>query len=296
MKAMLGVAVLSVVSGCVHSPGVEEPPRGRAFWLELKEKKFELADASQREAVFHDAEALVDNPDGVLRDDVGYGLVAAWVYRGHLISAPALTEFVTHLLERMKAPGVSGLGRSFAALSLSLVAASDVQQQALAPEVYASMVDAAVTALDTENDLRGHHPELGWIHATAHTADLLKFLTRDPRLTPAQLEKIRDVMLRRLTRGPAFSWGEDERLASALRAVVLKSAVPAEVLAPWLGTLPPAWKALWSAPVLDRAAFTHLNNTKQLLRALLVGLVATPDSPQLEPLRTQVLETLLELQ
>ena len=41
----------------------------------------------------------------------------------------------------------------------------------------------ALAYLAAELDLRGIEPRVGWIHATAHTADLLKFLARNPRFT-----------------------------------------------------------------------------------------------------------------
>ena len=38
--------------------------------------------------------------------------------------------------------------------------------------------------------MRGLEPGIGWIHATAHTADLLKFLARDGRFTVADQRRL----------------------------------------------------------------------------------------------------------
>lgn len=55
------------MSACAHVP--------------LRDAKFELPPGESRAAVLRDAEALVDSEDPVLRDDVGSGLVVAWVCR-----------------------------------------------------------------------------------------------------------------------------------------------------------------------------------------------------------------------
>ncbi len=59
---------------------------------------------------------------------------------------------------------------------------------------------------------------------------------------------------------------------------------------------PPAWKALWSKPVLDGEAFAQLGNVKQTLRALYVQLSASKHTPTVDAARAEVLEALSALQ
>ena len=80
--------------------------------------------------------------------------------------------------------------RSFSALDLSILAALENEAPALDAAGYRRLVDAAFSYLRDERDLRGIEPRVGWIHATAHTADLLKFLARDPRFTPADEQRL----------------------------------------------------------------------------------------------------------
>ena len=68
--------------------------------------------------------------------------------------------------------------RSFSALDLSILAALELQDPALDDSGYRGLLDDALAYLAAERDLRGIDPRVGWIHATAHTADLLKFLAR----------------------------------------------------------------------------------------------------------------------
>lgn len=290
--ALIGLAL----TACAHVPQVVDPPRGRAFWLALREAKFELPPGESRASVLRDAEALVDSEDPVLRDEVGYGLVVAWVYQQHAVPTPALIEFTSHLQERLARLETPVLGRSFSALSLSIIAASELKEPVLSQQQFDALVESGTDALVLEPDLRGHDLELGWIHATAHTADLLKFLARNERLSGPQQDRIINAVVHRLSHGGAFVWGEDERLAAVLRSLVLRQDARLGVLSAWLTTLPPAWKALWSKPQLDRDSFAQLSNVKQTLRALYVQLSASEHTPTVDATRQEVLEALGALQ
>ena len=141
-----------------------------------------------------EAVSLLGSPDSEWRDDVGYGVVASCVYRKKLLRPEERRALVGRAQREPAARDRRGghrLGpaRSFSALDLSLLAALEVQDPALDAPGYRRLLDDALAYLRDERDLRGIEPRVGWIHATAHTADLLKFLARDARLhqptTPA---------------------------------------------------------------------------------------------------------------
>ncbi len=290
------LAVMVVLTGCAHVPRVTEPPRGRAFWLSLRDAKFALPAGESHEAVLRDAETLVDSEDPVLRDDVGYGLVVAWVYQQKTVPAPALLELTARLQERLKNLESPVLGRSFSALSLSIIAAAELKQPVLSQAQFDALVEAATDELVLEPDLRGHDAKLGWIHATAHTADLLKFLARDDRLTGGQQDRIINAIVHRLSHGTSFVWGEEERLAAVLRSLIMRNDARVLVMTAWFGTLGAAWKNLWSTPVLNRDEYAHLSNVKLTLRSLYVSLSASEQTPMVDATRADVLEALSALQ
>jgi uncharacterized protein DUF2785 len=96
-----------------------------------------------------------------------------------------------------------------------------------------ALLDLAVTELASERDLRGYVAGKGWGHATAHCADLVKFLARNHRLRPEQQSRMVDAVAGRLrSAGLVFVWGEDARLAAALSSVAQRpDADPAPFLA-----------------------------------------------------------------
>ena len=77
-------------------------------------------------------------------------------------------------------PDHAAVRRSYSALALAILAFRDVEDHFLDPAAVHALLDAAIDYLLDEPDRRGHVPEVGWINATAHAADLLKFLVRNP--------------------------------------------------------------------------------------------------------------------
>ena len=108
-------------------------------------------------------------------------------------------------------------------------------------------VDDALAYLRDERDLRGLEPRVGWIHATAHTADLLKFLARDARFAPTDHARLLDAAWSKLTGPgtPVFTHAEDERLAAALVSVVRRDDFDPPSLDPWLARFTALEKQVW---------------------------------------------------
>ncbi|MCY3003087.1 MAG: DUF2785 domain-containing protein [Planctomycetota bacterium] len=221
------VSLLLVLSSCA-SIEVDPAPVATRDWSAIAAAGTVPAGESAFELTLELSE-LLGSPDPVLRDDCAYGITANWVVRQKLLDPDELRELVrrwTANLEReLGSKGDdSVLLRSFSALSLSLIAARDLQTPFLAEQEVRGLLEHALDYSAREQDLRDWDPKLGWIHSVAHTADLLKFLARNPHVDAAGLNQILDAVERRLAtpmeRG--FSMGEDERLARTLAAVILR--------------------------------------------------------------------------
>ena len=185
----------------------------------------------------------------------------------------------------------SVLLRSFSALDLSILAALENEAPALDAAGYRRLVDAAFSYLRDERDLRGLEPRVGWIHATAHTADLLKFLARDPRFTPADQQRLLDAVAAKLiTPGtPVFTHAEDERLAAAVVSVARRSDFDPVLLDAWLERFVAAEKQVWSRRPPEPSLLDAAQNGRAFLRSLYVLLslpgagAAGPAAPQPAP-------------
>lgn len=277
--------LLLVFSLLLHGAAPAAPPRDATFWRGLADNKFALPEGASAAALLEEASALLASPDPALRDGVAYEAAAEWIVRKKVVGPEELRKLLALWTPNLK-EGVGQAGddrvllRSFSALDLSLLAARDLDTPYLEPAELSSLLDAALAYLAAERDLRAYDAGKGWIHATAHTADLLKFLARNPRLTHADAArvlpgiggKLRDV-------GEVFAWGEDERLASAALAVVRRKDFEPAWLEAWQEGLVSSAAGLWEAPSLDVRRFAAAQNAKHVLARLHVLLSVVPDPP-----------------
>jgi hypothetical protein len=300
-----GPFVLALVS--LAAAGSAES-RGLPFWKALAENCV-VPPGESAAALVDEAVGLLGSRSSEWRDDVGYGVVASCVYQKRALSDDERRA----LVERLSANLLRGIGetgsdsvllRSFSALDLSILAALENEAPALDAAGYRRLVDAALSYLRDERDLRGIEPGVGWIHATAHTADLVKFLARDSRFAPADVQRLLEaVVVKLITPGArVFTHAEEERLAAAVASVVRRRDFDPDVLDPWLARFVAAEKQVWTEappqePLLDAA-----QNGRSFLRCLYVvlslpavrapGASVTPPAPAQTIAREKVLAAL----
>ena len=282
-------------------PAVAGPPaRDRAFWTGLAAREFAVPDGEDVAALALEAADLLSSADPALRDGVGYEALARWIYRDGLVPPAALESLRLKLQaglgrELDTAGSDAAFGRSFSAIGLSILAAADLKKPWMTQGAFDDLLGASTAYLVAEKDLRGFVPGSGWVHATAHTADVLKFLGRSPRLTPAGQARIVEAVSTRLrTAGVVFAWGEDERLALALLSLARRKDLDPKPFEAWLAALSAENAALWkNGPAIDPAAFVQVRAQKQAL-VHLAALLAREEAPN-EVLRRSLNEALGKL-
>ncbi len=264
--------------------------RGKPFWLALA-RDCAIPAGESAAPLMNEAVSLLGSRDPQWRDDVGYGVVVACVYQGRRLSPTERRALVQTLSENLRR-GIGEVGtdsvllRSFSALDLSILAALEAVDPVLDDEGYRQLLDGAFAYLHEERDLRGLEPGVGWVHATAHTADLLKFLARDPRFTVADQHRVWDAAWAKMTTPgiPVWTHAEDERLAAALLSVVRRSDYDAAYLEPWLARVVTMEQQVWTQAPPDSVAHDASQNARALLKSLFVLL----SMPVPEPTAGQV--------
>lgn len=270
----------------------------RAFWQHLVDTHGKLPEGESAAALLRELSPYLGSPDPTLRDTFAYSLSEAWIYRDQKLTPADLRERLAEWQGNLK----SGLGeqgtdsvlrRSFSALELSLLAAYDLKAPFLTQTEYDALLGAALDYLRAERDVRGYDPEKGWMHSVAHTADLLKFLARSPRLAAPGQARILSAIAAKLEATGPLVHGEDERLARAVLSLVRRADFDAAAFRAWHSGYPARQKALWSAPRLDPAGYAALGNAKHLLVSLyaLLAQVKEP-APALVAARDELLATL----
>jgi hypothetical protein len=275
-------------------------PHDKAYWLSIARNDFKVPAGESADALVLELNQYLGSPDPQLRDDCAYSIAAAWIYRDKRLSGDTLRSLLATWTSNLgKGLGETGsdalLLRSFSALDLSTLAAFDNSKPFLDETEFASFLSAALDYLAGEKDLRGFDVQKGWMHATAHTADVLKFLGRNPRLTPPGQSRILAAIGAKIrAAGLVFVYGENERLARAVASLVLRPDFDRRAFAAWLAALQEEGKRLWeNGPVIDPDRFPGVQNGKDLLRSLYVDLaLRSPNQPAVEEVRSEILRCL----
>lgn len=163
----------------------------------------------------------------------------------------------------------------------------------LSEERYRTLLADALAYLKDEHDLRGFDPTIGWIHATAHTADLLAALARNPLLKSEDQSRILYAISARLSSAhEIFSFGEQDRLALTGARIALRKDFDTTAFHAWLSALDASDQRVWrdSPPKLD--LLQTFENDTYMLRGFALYLATSPSTPTITATQNEVLEVL----
>jgi len=272
----------------------QAPKHDKPFWRGVAEHRYEVPNGESASALAHELSRLLASSDPELRDDLAYSILARWIGRPGILQPDDLLALADKWMSNLKdGIGESGtnsvLKRSFSALCLSLIAEREAKTPFLGTSNYHQLVTAAVTYLQTERDLRGYDAKVGWIHATAHTSDLLQALAANALLKSEEESSILDAMATRLASAPeVYTQGEQDRMAQAVLALIRRADFAADSFETWLTRLEAEDKKVWDVP-LTPESLAHYQNHAYILQALSVRLDLEPDSPKITAVKRRVL-------
>jgi hypothetical protein len=296
-KAAASIGSMLLVAGLfVSTCAALGPQHDRAFWRAIGKDRYAVPDHESADALAHELSAMLASPDPELRDDLAYSILAHWIYRRDTLSTPALLSLTdkwrANLKSRLGEAGTNSvLKRSFSALCLSEMAKREARAPFLGADRYHNLLAEAITYLQAERDLRGYDATLHWIHATAHTADLLGALADSPMLTADEASEILKAIDARLsTASSVYTQGEQDRLAAAVVSVIRRKDFASSTFEPWLARLDDEDREMWTATTVELLAYYQNHN--YMLQALTVRISLEGDSVQMTKYREKVLAIL----
>lgn len=249
------------------------PPAGmtRADLAHLKESKFAVPSADERNRLATVLLACLDDPDPGIRDGVVFEGLSQWLRKKELTSATILA-----LEESLRKPlqgeqDAAGFRRPFAALILSEVARADRIEPVFSETVRASLVELAATSLMRVEDYRGFHPQEGWRHGVAHGSDLALQLALNPRVGAVGLERLMDAVASQVVPkgGHSYTFGEPERLARALVYAHRRGVLKTAFWEGWFASIAsPRPLADWGASFQSLEGLARRHNTVAFLHAV----------------------------
>jgi hypothetical protein len=293
VTVLVSFALAAGLAGAAQSPApaVDTAPApapnrdsDRQYFRDIAAHQFSVPAGASAFVLAQQLTPWLASPDPTLRDDLAYTILDQWIRHGQLNNEQLLT-----LLPQLQQNLTSGIGesgtdsvlkRSFSALTLASLAERDLQQPFLSPAQYRALLASALAYLHDERDTRGFDPTKGWIHSTAHTADLLAALARNPLFTPADQQALFAAVEQRLhTAGHIYTFGEQDRLAVALLYVITRDDFQLAAFQSWLDSVRQDG-AVWQKSPPDPVQLALFENHTYLLEALLARMpTQTPLSP-----------------
>jgi hypothetical protein len=264
------IAALQPATPISAAPNAHDP----SFWKTIREQNFAVPANESAGALALEIADLAASTDSALRDSCGYETLAAWIYRDNLLTGEQLKVLRAKLLPAMiahigESDNDTVFGRSFSALYISILAAQDLRKPFLSTAAFKETLDTALRCYAEEKDLRGYVPVKGWAHATAHVADLLKFLARSPHLSVEDQKRIvSGVSQRCRTAHLVFTWGEDARAAAALLSLVDRKDFDVSPFETWFQALITENKKLWKSPAINAEAYASVRVQANVLAHL----------------------------
>lgn len=195
------------------------------------------------------------SPDPRVRDDTALPTLADAALGGAL-THDQLERVGDVLAARLDHPDV--WARSFASLALGVLADAGITRP--------GWVDAVCRWYPAETDLRGHDPDLGWLHAVAHGADALGAWARARSADP---QRLLATLVARLLSPTDTVWRdqEDDRVAYAVATVLTDPALDEVAATRWLEPVAAVLTVGEPGPVP-----AQVSNTLRTLRSLTVAL------------------------
>ena len=279
---LLGILCLSSASWAQAAPPVQgalQPTaHDRQFWRGIAKNRYAVPEGQPIFPLLRELSGYLGSPDPELRDDLAYSITAVWIKRQKQLTADDLNSLLDEWQANLRVGiGESGkdsvLKRSFSALCLAALAERELKVPFLTEDRYRALLDNALAYLKDERDLRGFDPTLGWIHATAHTADLLAALASHSLFHSDDQGRVLDAVSARLSSAhEIFMYGEQDRLALVAATIAQRKDVVAKKFHDWLIALDENDQRVWKDSPPKIELLQTFENDSYMLRGLAVYL------------------------
>ena len=267
------------------------------FWISIAKNDYKTPEDHTLEELTKTLFGYLSSADPELRDDIAYIVYANFLKR-EMYSKEDVQAHVKELTSNLE----KGIGetdpdsvflRSFSVLLLAEIVYNDNKKPLLGKDQVHFILEKALQYLNAEKDPRGYVPVKGWVHALAHTADLMQELGKNRFSEKDELEKLLQGIANKLVHSTNWVYihGEDERLANAVMAMFQRDVVATDFLTDWLKSMTEPNKS-WKGAYTDENQVKAFHNTRNFLRSLSDTLRKSEDMPQKQEYQNSVFEAL----
>jgi hypothetical protein len=171
--------------------------------------------------------------------------------------------------------------RSFSALFLAEIIHNDNKDPQLGKNQIQEILEKGLAYLSAEKDPRGYVQSKGWAHALAHTADLMRVLSKNEHTGLVEHKQILSGIAEKLiaTSDWVYVHGEDDRLSAAVLSILRRDMLPINSIKEWGKAFTGSkWKGAWNGEGSSRAFF----NVRNFLRSLYLQITTEDEIPRKE--------------
>src|SRR5262249_16980307 len=150
----------------------------------------------------------------------------------------------------------------------------------LGASLYRGLLADALAYIKEERDVRGYDENKGWIHATAHTADLLSNLASNALFTKNDQQAVLSAIAEKLSSvSEVYTQREQDRLAQAVVAIVKRADFDGASFDAWLDRLKKEDRAILSKRPFTLAGVARVQHRTYMFEALLARMSMENLSP-----------------
>jgi hypothetical protein len=235
----------------------------------IKESKFDFSKVDIQALI----KTLLENighEDPYIRDHLVYE-VLAHVFHDQLLDDKTLEKYLSRLIsdnflfyDMSNQHQNSGLKRSFTVLQLVIFVYVHQRDDVISKQLIHETFDRFMLYFTKEEMLTGYDTKLGWVHAIAHSADLIKMFMGLSWFDASKLEFMFHAVSKKIKdQHHYYMFNEDERLAIALKTGLDRKILSNEFVFKWIDDMLHMDEQL---PLPNDIICK--NNVKQLLRSL----------------------------
>lgn len=252
MPKRMRVAILLLAScagGVGYSSLADQQPdsnkgrHSREFWRAIVKNHYAVPPGQDPFPLALELSEYLGSTDPELRDDLAYSILYKWIAEQRRLSNEQLTTLLETWQSNLRV-GIGEVGtdsvflRSFSVIGLATLAERDLKDPFLSRARYRTLLEDGLTYLHDERDLRGFDEKKGWMHATAHTSDLIAELARNRFFTGKDQRRVLTAIAERLAMvDEIYTHGEQDRLANVAATIVARPDFDSGVWRAWIADI-----------------------------------------------------------
>ncbi len=199
----------------------------KSEWQAIIDRGYQIDESDNIDVLTEELLGYLSSPDAELRDTIAYSIFARWIITHQYYSDKQQINLIERLMPMLSHElgnhdDDTVFGRSYAALVLSLLAYQEDRSSYMYDSLARNLLDEARNYLIGERDRRAYVDGKGWANACSNTADLLKFMVRNPIIEAKDARLIMDTVAEKVIMQSDYIYhhDEDERLAQVVLAVM----------------------------------------------------------------------------